>query len=465
MHTNHVCIFGNTGSGKSLYFFHLAKNLQKIIFLCKSYQQAHEKAKSFEELGFSVQIVKSKNEKLKSEEIEVSYLKKKNPFSLQISNLTSLSKEEKEIYSSIEKDEFDLNGPQIIITVFQNTYSLKGQDLSDWHVVFDDIEYTDIRPLIKFEPKEWTSQPVLEWAKINGRDISFAQRPEELFCTYNLLAKNVYFTTADLHIKKILEAKYFCESIDLSHEEENHSITILSTSMTRKKKQDALISLFHRLQVQNGTDWVLIGDGIGSEISFSSMKGVNSLSDKNILIELSIENQVVLEEMYCMLAPNKMTTDKTKFKLFFDQLSRIIMIDKFHQSVGRNQGNRFSNKTTLVLIDKYFASSISKMTNYKDVPLLKDVDFKSRAMIISHFGKIDYLVELSKFMYDKSSYFLANEDKFKKLFSNLRSERTNLFKQQMSKLFDEQISLSGQVDNIHYKQAVCISSLAELMKN
>lgn len=468
MHTNHICLFGNTGTGKSLYFHHLAtKGLQKVIFLCKSYLQAKEKAASFASSNLRVQLVKSKTQKAKESNMNLSFIDKKtSPFAFGAIDKASLDDEEKEAYNSIDRDDFDFAEAQVIVTVFSNISAIRGIDLSEWHVVFDDVEYADIRPLIKYEPKDWKIQPVLEWAKINGKDVCFATRPADLFLTYNLLANKIYFTTAELHVRKVLESKYFCESVDLSHPEENHDITILSTTMTRRKKQDSLISVFHEMQVQQGMDtWALIGDGIGSELTFSGMKGVNSLAEMNLLIELSVENQVVIEEMYCMFSPNKMTADKTVFKKTCDQLNRIVMIDKFHQATGRNQGNRFNGKKVLVMIDKYFAKSIASMTNYKDVPVLSDIDFKSRAMVISHMGKDDFLLELSAFLYDKAGYMFANKTAFLKLAKSGIKLPVARFKADLEKLFNEQKELAGASENIHFKIANFLSEICLKISN
>ena len=78
-----VCLFGNTGAGKSLYFGWLAtKQLQKIIFLTKSWSQAEEKAEFFSSLGLDTQLAKSKTQYAKEAGIDPNkfFSKKSCPF-------------------------------------------------------------------------------------------------------------------------------------------------------------------------------------------------------------------------------------------------------------------------------------------------------------------------------------------------------------------------------------------------
>ena len=461
-----VCLFGNTGAGKSLYFGWLAtKQMQKIIFLTKSWSQAEEKAEFFSSLGLDTQLAKSKSQYAKEAGLDTSafHTKKSCPFAVPVA-VNSLDSAEKEMYDSLTRDNIDFS-KQVIVTVFANINSLRGAELGEWTVVFDDPEYSDIKTLIKYEPKQWHIRPELEWAKIRGKDIAFAQRPDEMRINYEILAGKVYFTTAEYHVRKILESKYFAHTVDIGHKETDHNIAVVSTEMTRKKKQDGLISVWYSAYKlkHKDIDWTLIGDGIGADITFTSMKGKNSLQEENILVELSHENQVVLEEMYCLLAPNKMTDNKSEAMKVMNQLHRIILIDKFHQVVGRNQGNRATGKFTVVLIDKVFANSVVDMCNFSDVPVFKDIDFRSKALITRRFGRQDFLLELGAFLYNKAEYIYQQKYYFERVLKAGIKLKDKQLIDMFKSLFDEQAKLAaGRSDGIHFEIANCLFQLVDI---
>lgn len=463
-----VCLFGNTGSGKSLYFGWLAtKQLQKIIFLTKSWSQAEEKAEFFSSLGLDTQLAKSKTQYAKEAGIDFSSLgvKKACPFASPMP-IDNLGQKDRELYDTINKDDIDLS-KQVIVTVFANINSLRGMELGEWTVVFDDPEYSDIKTLIKYEPKHWQIRPELDWAKIRGKDMAFAQRPDEMYLNYNVQAGKVYFTTAEHHVRKILESKYFAYTVDIGHKESDHNIAVVSTEMTRKKKQDGLISVWYAAYKlkHKDIDWTLIGDGIGADITFASMKGKNSLQEENILVELSHENQAVLEEMYCLFAPNRMTDNRSEFMKVMNQLHRIILVDKFHQVVGRNQGNRATGKFTVVLLDKLFAKSVVDMSNFTDVPVFSDNEFRSKALITRRFGRQDFLLELGAFLYNKADYIYQQKYYFERVLKTGVKLKNKQLIDLIKELGSEQAKLAaGRSDGIHYNIAVLLDELLQLVK-
>ena len=108
---------------------------------------------------------------------------------------------------------------------------------------------------------------------------------------------------------------------------------------------------------KNGHEVRLIADGLSSEFNHSNNKGRNDLNETNILVELSIPHP---DEVKTICDALDMSFVKDR-----NEVRRLIMLDRMHQSIGRNSGYRYEGYECVVLVDKIYHKHIVEDTRYK----------------------------------------------------------------------------------------------------
>jgi hypothetical protein len=138
-------------------------------------------------------------------------------------------------------------------------------------------------------------------------------------------------------------------------------VTAISTTITRKANHAVLLPIMEKLRNEFPQQQVaLIADGLGCQLTLSSNKGRNDLSETNTIIKLSWPH------------PNITATLGAHFGEVDDHdlMVATLLGDLGNQAIGRNQGFRFRGKQAIVLIDpKYFAPIMKHgLIRYKMTP-------------------------------------------------------------------------------------------------
>jgi hypothetical protein len=414
-HASHI-IYMPEGSGKSRLVIDIAKNGRKIIFACKSWEQAESKFAEFsragKEQGFKVAIVRSKDAKARKRfNSKVVRCPPKGPYqsgkindekSLErfIKNNPDLSKEFIRLsWSFFTTDEFafesipfrqlnedmeevgDLLTPindsntRVIVTSFEQLriYKLKNTDIPlDWTIWFDDPDINDVIDIDPYDRKKWgelsNKKLASETKMINGGH--YFKRNKEQSLGYPLIKHQCIYTTTESITRQAIELmmRGRAEKHQVHDQMDNITggkITILGTSKVRRRL-DGLIPALSRRLFKTDFPNTLIADGLAAKWNHSNNKGHNELSGDNLLVELSIPHDYQVRTI-CDALSLEFYANRRKIR-------KQIMLDRLHQAIGRNSGYRYEGNECVILVDKSFHKEITKETRYK-------VDTKNSVLI------------------------------------------------------------------------------------
>ena len=413
-------IYMPEGAGKSRLVLELAKDGNKIIFACKSWEQIEGKYREYqsagEKGGFNVKVVRSKDAKarkrfgskivrgdppkpyttgriLEEETIEL-FIKNNPKLTPEFIRLSwQFFSSDKWSFESILHPEFDEEGnvvfesisapladdnTRIILTSFEQLriHKLLNIDIpEDWIIWFDDPDTSDVIDIELYDEERWGKLPEdrikdpIEALKKNipispiwdKGDISYYQRNYEQSLGYNLRSHKCIYTTTEVITQKALALLMLRRQEEYQVHDEMDDIaggiiTILGTGKVRKK-YDGIIPLITRRLGKMEYKVRLIADGLSSIINHSNNKGRNDLNETNILVELSIPH------------PNYVRTICDAIDMSFDreqnEVNRLIMLDRMHQAIGRNSGYRYKGCECVVLVDTNVHKHIVEDTRYK----------------------------------------------------------------------------------------------------
>lgn len=235
----------------------------------------------------------------------------------------------------------DETAPAMIFTTFAQLRLLKvRRDCIplNWIIWIDDPdsdELMDIKP-----SKNMTETNKEKFRVIN--DTTYAVRPEQQVLGLGFPTHRVIYTTTEkLTVEAICYKLRSQNKPCVVHGERvkvtGGKITILGTKAVQKKR-DAILPLFTARR-----DLVLIADGLAAEYNHSNNKGVNSLRNNDLLIEVSIPHPATVKT-FC----DAFSID---FKKQGKEVGRTLMLDRMHQAIGRNSGYRTANAECVVLVD------------------------------------------------------------------------------------------------------------------
>lgn len=365
-----IVIEGFPGAGKSQFATWVANTkLQNVIFLCLSHAQAIEKENQFKAQGINCQRILSKSEKIRLK-LEISrsqfddrYMETSldplKPYSYKDKEIIhDLScklgvtpNEAKEILSEMKSDELHVfNEGRINIGTIAQDPILRGKDLSGCVIFYDDPIRAQVSRYVEVNPKcVYSDLPKIELFYPNSDKSFFVyEKSLDMLPGFGLNCPKV-FTTAESITSKVIQknfgaVRYFFDSPQLKC-----NLTMFATEMVWEK-YDSMIKPFVLGNLQNT---VLIGDGCNADYNHYNVKGNNSLSAGHVIVELSqqmINNVVIVCLDICDSAnPSSDVIFNTEIEL---------MVDLFHQAVGRNQGNRFKGGEAIVLISPKHAQSV-----------------------------------------------------------------------------------------------------------
>ena len=401
-------IYMPEGSGKSRLVVEMAKEGGKIIFGCKSWEQVESKFDEYQsfgiKLGFNVKVLRSKEAKARKRfKTKLVRSEQRHPFSgsrildeesIQefINNNLDLSEEfirlswqfftsdklsfesiprhdfnsEGELYSDDISPPFSDNNTRIILTTFEQLriHKLKETHIpKDWTIWFDDPDIMDVVDIEQYDTDRWEELPDKDHERktieINGK--LYFRRNYKQSLGYSLKDYKCIYTTTEIITRQGIESmlknrkeSYFVH--DKMNNIDGGTVTLLGTEMVRKR-YDGMIPLLSRRLTKKKFPTLLIADGLSTEINHSNNKGRNDLNNINLLVELSIPH------------PNQIRTICDSLGLVFksnrSEITRSIILDKLHQSIGRNSGYRWEGYQSVVLVDKSVHKNIVENTRYK----------------------------------------------------------------------------------------------------
>ncbi len=133
-------------------------------------------------------------------------------------------------------------------------------------------------------------------------------------------------------------------------------ITVLGTDKVRRS-QDAVIPLILRRLEKKNLSVQLIADGLGSTYNHVNSKGVNILTDTDVLVEVSIPHPAEVKKVCALLGLDYAAEQQ--------EVTVNLMLDKIHQAIGRNSGFRWKGKECVVLVDKRHHKNIVQQLRYR----------------------------------------------------------------------------------------------------
>jgi hypothetical protein len=398
------------GSGKSRLALDLAARGKKILFTCKSWEQVFAKWEEFSEaakpLGLEVGFLASKEGKLrKNFKTRSKRHRPTNPYSpgemdveatLDVMVETNPSKSKGLLSLTLKQflsdDRMHLNseggrhplfgeagnllddggtssyvglGADILVTTFAQAriLSLKNQWLPrDWLVWFDDPDVNDIVDIEPYDPKRIGELPSEELEKrtrlINRTRYFERDFKQQLGRAYRSRAC-VYTTTERvtlLAIEHMLKGRR--EDFVLHDSMSNLAggdVTILGTVKVQRS-YDAFVPLMVRRLEKTGHKLKLIANGLGSSLNHSNSKGLNTLKNQDLLVELSIPHPIE-----CKTVCDALGYD---FRNRSREISRLLMLDRMHQAIGRNSGYRHEDSKCVVLTDPKIHKYLVAETRY-----------------------------------------------------------------------------------------------------
>lgn len=397
------------GAGKSRLAVDFARRDQKIVFACKSWNQAFEKYNDFKELGlhygFTVQLFASKDGKIRKrfgvpvvrtdspdpfrtgkilEEESIQSIIKANPklspafirLSWQFFGADVLAfqrlpdptfDEDGELVLDGEDGNYVGHDADILVTTFAQLriLKLKGQHIPpSWIIWIDDPDISDVIDIHPYDTDRWGELSEEELDKktrmVNGKRYFRREPAQSLGFAYRF-HKCVYTTTEVLTRDAIALMMRRRNESFLIHDKMTHlaggKITILGTKRVQKRN-DGVVPLLSRRLNKLGFPTALIADGLSSDINHSNNKGKNTLNKTNILVELSVPHPVQVRTL-CDALDKSFATDQ-------NDVTKLLMLDRMHQAIGRNSGYRYQGGfECVVLADRLFHKYLVENARYR----------------------------------------------------------------------------------------------------
>lgn len=396
IHQNPITLLvSREGEGKSMVANTMLKKCRKVVFLCRSYQQATEKYLSFSRLKFRTQLAVSRSYKLWMKyKFKSSKFPSNDPFrrghmdsAATFKHLVSRFGMERasEIWAATPNDEFDFTN-DIIISVFNQKHQIEDFDNDDWVVIWDDPDAHDVSRMVQVYSNVSSKIETIQFER-HGRVITYAVRPDEARINHGVKLKQM-FTTTDTVTSMMIQDSMDVKMVDKRVPKTGGDLYIYGTEMTRKT-HDWMWPFFVQDLKNKDFNVELIGDGIHLDtihnqkpLNHSNSKGNNQLMDKHLLIEVSKPDMNLTDQLIDL------------FGMSPREAELMVMLDQIHQAIGRNQGERNRGMETHVLVDKNYVQELSNRLEYEH-ELIKNDSVRSKIIGKS---KSQIFKEMHKFM-------------------------------------------------------------------
>jgi hypothetical protein len=414
-----MLLYAFEGFGKSRIVHILVQDGRKVIFACKTNEQAEEQHAKFFEQGLRVQLVLSREYQLSKRGYAACVVKdpKKHPWDVSTINESAtlarlrqrgLTKEEAQIvWSSTGTEKINWADHDVILMTHARLALLgfiqeqkrtnQNHDVRHFDMyekiplyvdcVWDDVDKKDFAWLSPFDNQYASVQ-------INGKPIEtktitkttkgkheynnvYFVKPECFRYGYGLPNRQIFSTTEQLTTflieRHIGDENLFVPELMPEIKMKAGDITVFKTQMTGRNRDGLLLPLLRRVN-KEGYEFHIIGDGI-SRINHTNNKGQNCFDDKDIVVEVSQMNLTDIQQWLDELG----WTDKETHAL-----KVLDALDRLHQAVGRNSGYRWSDKedkdkkSVVVLLDGGIFDAVVKQSRYY-IDCTEDLDTPNRS--------------------------------------------------------------------------------------
>lgn len=152
-------------------------------------------------------------------------------------------------------------------------------------------------------------------------------------------------------------------------------VTAIHTTIVRKANHAVLLPIVELLRKEFPEEnLTLIGNGLNCEFNLSTNKGRNDLNERSTIIKLSwLHPNATATTMVHLknLAESSISTDEIDIVAFsskeglFRKASATVLSDLGNQAIGRNQGFRYCNRQSIVLIDPDWYAFVTQRLRYK----------------------------------------------------------------------------------------------------
>lgn len=145
-------------------------------------------------------------------------------------------------------------------------------------------------------------------------------------------------------------------------------LTVIPTNLTRKTEHAVLLPIVEKLKEEFPKEPItFIGDGLDLALNLSNSKGRNNLTDHDIIVKLSAPHPAIVRPLQAQVSEICDVPD--------DLLAVMHLADLANQAIGRNQGLRFRNKQTILLVEPRYHKLLmeNELLRYKITPWSKQV--------------------------------------------------------------------------------------------
>ena len=402
-----MLLYAFEGFGKSRIVKILVDDKQKVIFACKTNEQAEEQFVKFQEQGLKAQLILSREYKFKRmgyEHCIATDFNPKHPWDIPsinktgtVNNLirTGMKKEEAQlIWEDTTSESIDLAEYDVCIMThtrlaidgrIQETSRLRKTNrfnqTFDWEpiiplnaiCIWDDCDRTDFTLLspydaqyagLEIDGKVVETKSYKKVAKNKQEyDVHYFIKPDCFVYGYGIRNRQIFSTTEELTSMLIERSvgpdKLFVPELMPEYKMKAGDITLFKTTMTGRHKDGLLLPLLNRVK-KEGYDFYTIGDSI-SAINHTNNKGQNKYDDKHLVVEISQMNMLDIPMWLDELGWTEEDIGKLKV---------LDALDRLHQAVGRNSGYRWADKPdhqkkeVVCLVDAALATDIEKHSRY-----------------------------------------------------------------------------------------------------
>lgn len=414
--SSNTLLVGREGCRKSRIALDYMKENINVLFLSKSYEQCYAKKLEFEKEDFKGQVYHSLSHKFfKLNNKEPIFKQQNNPFEQKHIDLIASSK----IGKIPKKDHIDLN-LNFICSVFSNLKLLSKNLPDNWLIFMDDISYDELSILIKYTPFLEKCNVEKITFSYNKRNFSYYIRPMENYVNFDVKQKIIY-TTTEIITRKLCE-KYIEPDVYIVNKEfvDGSNIYVFPTIMTRKGL-DAILSLCINYY-QTLAEFYYICDGNNQDLNHTIIKGSNDFLNKLLVVEISSPH--VNEIFECFFQFDE--------EYSYNEIRILLMIDQFHQSVGRCSGYRIGDNDVYVIIEQQAYKSILKNVCYENINLMTKTahinSFSNEKLVCrnSEYGSNSLMYHLYFLVKFTSSYLLRRNKTHSALYVLLSRNKNNL---------------------------------------
>jgi len=256
---------------------------------------------------------------------------------------------------------------------FMTHFRLKSiaieQECKDDMVVFyDDIDSRELNPLYSTAeyPHFQDYEEEIEIVGVNKRPYYVRPDKYDPFKMWKKEGTTVVATTTSKHIELMFRAQYpegiviNIYDMDIDDSKLKSSIKFISTDVTKSRVDGYLPMLSESVKEEWPHEF--IGDGMGLNLNYATVNGLNDKSKVNLLTECSYPAAGVIEELYDVLC---YCSSAGESQYSEEELAVMLMRDALDQALGRNQKYRSNGYEAIVLVDKRYRAEALEGCQFK----------------------------------------------------------------------------------------------------